>query len=462
VAVRLFVERALLPGGIARRVAMQIAGDGTLERIDAQASADGQAVVPGLAVPGMPNLHSHAFQRALAGRTEFAGAGADSFWGWREAMYHLVGELEPADVEAIAAFAYLEMLEAGYTSVAEFHYLHHERSGEPYPNPATVALALRAAARQAGIRQLLLPCLYQTSDFGAQPPTVTQRRFVQDTAGFQRLVEMLNTASDALRTTGVALHSLRAVPLPALREVVAALPAGSPVHIHVAEQRREVADCLAFSGRSPIAYLLETGLVDERWCLVHATHADAAELRGIAQAGAVVGLCPTTESNLGDGRFALDDFLAAGGRFGIGSDSQVSIDPREELRTAEYTLRIWRERRALAASSASPHCGTRLYSAAATGGAQALGLPGGQFVTGAAADLVVLDTDRAAYAGVPDEALLDAYVFAPRGPDVRDVMVAGRWVLRERRHPAADAITRNYEDCVARLARAASRTAVRS
>jgi formimidoylglutamate deiminase len=451
--VQLCFERALLPTGIARRVTVGIGSDGTFERVDVGASAASKDVIAGLAIPGMPNLHSHAFQRALAGQAELASAGEDSFWGWREAMYELVGLLEPADVAAIAAFAYLEMLAAGYTSVAEFHYLHHQPGGEPYANPAVVSIALRDAARQAGIRQLLLPCLYQRSGFGDRPASANQRRFMQDTRSFLRLIQTLAAQADPMRTTGVALHSLRAVPLAALSEVVSAIPKHARMHIHVAEQRREVDDCIAFCGSRPVAYLLESGFVDERWCLVHATHADETELRAIAAAGAVVGLCPSTESNLGDGRFPLDQFLMAGGRFGVGSDSQVSIDPREELRSLEYSLRVWRERRALCATDAEPHCGTFLYAAAAAGGARAMGIGGGQITAGAPADLVVLDTDRAAYAGIADDALLDAYVFAPRPDDVRDVLVGGRWVLRERRHPAAEAIASAYKRCVARLQR---------
>jgi formimidoylglutamate deiminase len=449
--VELLFERALLPVGIVRRVAISIAEDGTLRSVTAGATGERAAYVPGLALNGMPNIHSHAFQRGLAGVTEVAASATGSFWGWRESMYRFVMRLQPTDIAAIAAYAYLEMLEAGYTSVAEFHYVHHQPSGQPYPDPTAMAAAVRAGAQQAGIRQLLLPCLYQSSGFGATPPLVTQRRFIHDSQAFLRLFEQLRSADSPLQQTGVALHSLRAVPASSLRAVMQALPADTPVHMHISEQQREVDDCLAFSARRPIEYLLDTVPLDRRWCLVHATHASQGELLAVREAGAIVGLCPTTEANLGDGNFPLDDFACAGGRFGVGSDSQVSIDPREELRTAEYALRALKQRRGLVSISSQEHCGTALYALASTGGAQALGLNASELIAGAPADIVVIDTDRPQFAGVPEEALLDAHIFAPRERAVRDVMIAGHWVLREGLHPRREQIAQAYKSTVMRL-----------
>jgi formimidoylglutamate deiminase len=446
--VDLLFERALLPTGIARRVAISVADDGTLTSVAGDAPQSAGTPVSGLALCGMPNLHSHAFQRGIAGATETAGAAQSSFWGWRETMYRFVGRLGPDDAGAIATLAYLEMLEAGYTSVAEFHYLHHQPNGRPYPDAASMAAAVRAAAQRVGIRQVLLPCLYLASDFGPQPPLASQRRFVLDTGAFLRLFQQLEGAASALQSTGVALHSLRAVPLSAVREVIAALPADVPIHIHVCEQQREVDACLKFAGRTPIEYLLDSVAVDRHWCLVHATHASPSELQAVARSQAVVGLCPTTEANLGDGIFPLDDFVGAGGRFGIGSDSQVSIDPREELRAAEYALRLQRRRRGLNNRGGQQHCGTSLYSLASLGGAQALGLSSGELIAGAAADIVVVDTDQAQFAGMPDEALLDAHIFAPRPNAVRDVMIAGRWVVRAGRHPQREQIIEAYRRTV--------------
>jgi len=452
VPVQLFLERALVPEGIACNVALTIA-EGRIQSVTPQSIAGAVPLVRGLALPGMPNLHSHAFQRALAGATEVAGPGRDSFWTWRDAIYRFLDRLETADVGAIASYAYMEMLEAGYTSVGEFHYLYHQPDGVPYENPATLALALRAAATQSGIRQMLLPTLYQFSGFGEQAPSAAQRRFILNAESFLKLHAQLRGTESLLQRTGVALHSLRAVSTGVLREVVAALRALAPdipVHIHIAEQRREVEDCVAFCGKRPIELLMSLGLVNEHWCLVHATHADAKELQQIAEARAVVGLCPSTEGNLGDGRFALDELLARGGRFGIGSDSQVSIDPAEELRLAEYTLRLWRERRMSSLTGGATHAGTFLYERAVAGGAQSLGLGSGQLVPGAVADLVILDTARAAMAGVPEAALIDAHLFAPRAGAVRDVMVGGRWVVQGGRHGQRTALEAAYRDALGR------------
>ena len=452
--MRFRCERALLPEGLRRDVVIDVGADGLIRRVTAGAGAE-RAVVGawrGLMLPGMPNLHSHAFQRALAGSTEVAAGAERSFWGWRELMYRFVGRLTPVDVAAVAAFVYLEMLEAGYTSVAEFHYLHHDEAGQAYPEPAAMALAVRTGARQAGMRQLLLPSLYQQGNFGGAPLAGAQLRFRHDSEAFLRLFAALRAGESPLQSTGAAFHSLRAVAPEALAAVAEALGAAAcPLHVHVAEQQREVEDCLAWSGRRPVEHLLATGLVDRRWCLVHATHVTPNELDGIAAAGAVVGLCPTTEGNLGDGRFPLDELLARGGRFGIGSDSQVSIDPREELRSAEYTLRLWRERRAVALAPGEVHSGTALYAAAIAGGAQALGFTGAGLTAGAPADFVLIDTDRAEFAGVADEALLDALIFAPRPGAIDAVWVGGEQLVAEGRHRARDALAARYRTSLARL-----------
>jgi formimidoylglutamate deiminase len=451
--VELLFERALLPDGIARRVAVRIADDGTLRTIATDVQSSAALVVRGLAVSGMPNLHSHAFQRGMAGAAEVSAAADNSFWGWRETMYRFVERLRPEDVAAIAAMAYVEMLEAGYTAVAEFHYLHHQPDGSPYPDRTAMAVAVRAAAQQAGIRQLLLPCLYQVSGFGPRPLLERQRRFALATDQFLRLFAQLRAQSTPLHTIGVALHSLRAVPMASLRDTVASLPANLPVHIHICEQQREVDECLKFVGRRPIEYLLDSVALSPRWCLVHATHAQPSELNAVVQAGAVIGLCPTTEANLGDGRFALDDFVDLSGRFGIGSDSQVSIDPCEELRTAEYALRLHKQRRGLVSVGSQGHCGTALYTLASAGGAQALGIQAGELSVGKLADIVVLDTGRPQFAGLPDEALMDAHVFAPRPGAVRDVMVAGQWVVRDGRHVQREPVSRAYQRSVQALLR---------
>ena len=452
--VELRFERALLPDGLARRVRIEVGADGRIARVESGLPATEGVFHGGLLLPGMPNLHSHAFQRAMAGSAEVAAGAEGSFWGWRDVMYRFVGRLTPEDVAAISAFAYLEMLEAGYTAVAEFHYLHHAPNGTPYAPSTALADAVRAAATQTGIRHLLLPCLYQQGHFDGRPLAAAQRRFHHSTCAFIDLFAALVRGESALATTGVALHSLRAVAPEPLAEVVAeATRSGMhhPIHIHVAEQAREVAECLAAHGRRPVEFLLDAGHLDRRWCLVHATHVTADEMRGIAASGAVVGLCLSTEANLGDGRFPLDEFLAGGGRFGIGSDSHVSIDPREELRTAEYNLRLWRERRVLASRPADPHVGSSLWHDAVEGGARAFGDEVAGLAVGAPADLVLIDTDRAEFAGLSDAALVDAWVFAPRPCAPAGVWVAGRRVVSDGRHHARAALEVAYRASLGRL-----------
>ena len=447
-------ERALLPSGIASRVLVEVGADGRIARVATGPGAGDGPFVPGLALPGMPNLHSHAFQRAMAGSAEVRAAAGGSFWGWRDVMYRFVERLTPQDVAAISAFAYLEMLEAGYTAVAEFHYLHHAPGGAAYQPVTALADAVRDGARATGIRHLLLPTLYQQGHFDGRPLAEAQRRFHHDTDAFLDLAGSLAGGDEARMRTGVALHSLRAVPPAAVAAVAAAAARPErrwPVHIHVAEQSREVEDCVAAFGRRPVAQLLSTGLVDERWCLVHATHVDAQELAGIATSGAVVGLCPTTEGNLGDGRFALDEFLAAGGCYGVGSDSHVSIDPREELRLAEYNVRMWRERRVLTASAAVPNVGAAMWTDAVAGGARALGYANAGLATGAPADIVLVDIDRAEYAGVAVDALVDAWVFAPRPSPVYSVWVGGELAVVAGRHRHRAAIEESYRSALARL-----------
>jgi len=446
-------ERALLPEGIVEDVTLEIAADGRFQAVRPAVNSDGPSRA-GLVLPGMPNLHSHAFQRAMAGSAEVQASAEGSFWGWRDVMYRFVEHLRPEDVEAIASLLYAEMLEAGYTSVAEFHYVHHAADGSRYPAKARLAEAVRVAARTTAMRQLLLPTLYQQGNFDGRPLAEAQRRFHHDTPEFLALVQALAAEDDHRQTTGIALHSLRAVPADALAEVVHAVrdrPQPLPVHIHIAEQQREVADCLASTGRRPVEWLLETGRVDAGWCLVHATHVTPAELAGMAQSGAVVGLCPTTEGNLGDGVFPLDEYLALGGAFGIGSDSHVSVDPREELRAAEYNLRLLRQRRVLSTDAREPHVGTALWNAAVTGGARALGYPAAGLVAGAPADFVRIDTDRVEYAGTMPAALVDAFVFAPRPGAVSDVWVGGEQVVESGRHRARSAIETAYRSSLAHL-----------
>jgi formimidoylglutamate deiminase len=392
-ASKLHLELALTPDGWRRDVVVRI-DHGVIASVE---EPDGGPAdrVSGVVVPGLPNLHSHAFQRAMAGLTERRGSDSDSFWTWREAMYRFVERLSPDDLEAIAAFAYMEMLEAGFTRVAEFHYLHHQPDGRPYDNVTEMSERIVAAADSAGIDLTLLPVLYRQSGFLGKPPTPAQRRFVCDRDVYARLMETQVLAGNI----GIAPHSLRAVTLDDL-QWAALTWHGFPAHIHVAEQTREVEECLAAHGRRPIDLLLDTVEVDaRRWCLVHATHADAGELARIVKANATVGLCPITEANLGDGLFDASAFLAHGGQFGIGSDSLIRISAADELRTLEYGQRLMhRQRNVLGEATRST--GRRLFEAAVAGGAQAMGgeWPVGRISVGERADFVVLDRHHPALA----------------------------------------------------------------
>ncbi|CAO3440679.1 formimidoylglutamate deiminase [Azospirillum endophyticum] len=454
---RLFCDRALLAGGWASGVLLRFDDQGLIVAIETGLDTPPAGVerAAGPVVPGMPNLHSHAFQRAMAGLTERAGPGEDSFWTWREVMYGFVRRIDPDRLQAVAAMAYAEMLERGYTSVAEFHYLHHHPNGRPYADPAEMSMRILAAADATGIGLTHLPVLYAQGGFGGQPAGEGQRRFLNDPDRLLRIVEACRAAPGGHRT-GLALHSLRAVSPDAMAvtlDGLSALDPAAPVHIHVAEQTAEVDACLAWSGRRPVEWLLDCGRLGPSWCLVHATHVTADEVAGIAASGAVAGLCPTTEADLGDGLFPARDFLAQGGRFGVGSDSQVIIDAAEELRLLEFGQRLAARRRNLLASAPGASTGAALYRAAVAGGSQALGLPvpAGGLEAGQRADLVMLDPDDPRLYGRDEDTLLDAYIFAGARTAVRDVVAGGRLVVRDGRHVDADTIRVGWRHAVDRL-----------
>lgn len=436
----LFAADALLPTGWARDVLLAWDAQGRLTTVAPGASPSvGVAHADGPVLPGLPNLHSHAFQRGMAGLTEYRGQGEDSFWSWRTLMYRFAGRLDPALLEAIAFGLYVEMLEAGYTAVCEFHYVHHDRDGQPYADDAELALALLRAAHRAGIGLTLLPVLYQTSGFGGKPPGEGQRRFIRSTDNMLRLLGRLQPlcAAQGARL-GLAPHSLRAVPPDSLREALAglaALDATAPVHIHIAEQTQEVDDCLAWSGQRPVAWLLDHAPVDARWCLVHATHMDADEYRRAAASGAVAGLCPSTEANLGDGLFDWTAWQAAGGAWGVGSDSHACVNAAEELMLLEYGQRLTTRRRNVMATPAQPQVATAMLLASVAGGAQAAGRPIAGLAVGQQADLVTLDAHHPALAGLPAAEMLSAHVFAShRTSAVHTVHVAGQARVRAARH----------------------------
>ncbi len=452
----LFAKSALLPAGWAENVRLTLDATGTITAVEPNAAPGDAERLAGPVLPGMPNLHSHAFQRAMAGLTERASPSGDDFWSWREAMYRFLAVLEPEDVQAIAAQLYLDMLKAGYTGVAEFHYLHHGRDGRPYADRAAMSEAVISAAKEIGIALTLLPALFQTSGFGGAAPTERQRRFINTVEELLAIVEETRRrhAGNSGVRVGLAHHSLRAVPPDALAAATAALralDAAAPIHIHVAEQTREVEQCLAWSGARPVQWLLDHAPVDATWCLVHATHMDETETRRLAATGAIAGLCPTTEANLGDGFFPLLPYLAARGRWGVGSDSHVSLSPIEELRWLEYGQRLRERRRALAPLSKPQSTGLLLWQAALAGGAQALGRRTGALAIGHRADLLVLDANTPSLYRREGDALIDSFVFASETAAVRDVMVSGRWAVRERHHASEDRIAAEFRRTIDRV-----------
>ncbi len=450
---RLIADRICLPEGWAENISIEIDAAGIVRSV-APTTADHRSErIRGIVVPGMANLHCHAFQRAMTGLTERAGPEGDDFWSWREVMYRFLGTLDPEQIEAIAAQLYVEMLKSGYTAVAEFHYVHNDPAGRPYADRAELAERIVAAARRAGIGLTLLPVLYQTGNFGGTPPSKGQRRFLMPTEEFNWLVETLFKRHSGLRI-GIAPHSLRAVPPEALRDAVAAMNAldrAAPIHIHAAEQTKEVDDCVAWSGKRPVEWLLDTQALDRRWTLIHCTHMTESETLRLAASGSVAGLCPTTEADLGDGYFPLIAYLGAGGTLGVGSDSNVGTAPAEELRWLEYGHRLRREKRNLSSARIGESIGARLWRDALRGGAQALGQHIGAIAPGRRADLLVLDPDHPTMTQRAGDLALDSLVFAGGTSAIRHVMVGGRWAIRDGHHADEDKIAAAYREALRRL-----------
>ena len=452
---KLFAHHALLPEGWAKDVLIEWDAGGAITVVTAGAAQPGPGAGGGAcveyALPGMINLHSHSFQRALGGRTEKAGDSKDSFWTWRELMYRFARNITPEHIEAIAAQLFSECLRHGYTSLCEFHYVQRAPEGAMYPRPAETAERVIAAARLAGIGMTMLPVLYSYSGFGEKALKPEQQRFRTDAQDVLRIVEALEPQRDAQVEVGVAPHSLRAASVKQIDEVLAVLPAARPLHIHIAEQQGEVQQSLDWCGRRPVQWLLENVKVDQRWCLIHATHLSDDEVSGIARSGAVAGLCPTTEANLGDGLFPLERFVAEGGRFGIGSDSHVSQSAVEELRWLEYGQRLQHQRRNIAVSAQERNVGDFLWQRALQGGAQAAGRPVGALAPGHRADIVVLDDAHPNMFGLALDEVLGSFVFSGNDNLVKDVMVGGQWVVRNQQHVAQQAIAARFKQILAEL-----------
>jgi formiminoglutamate deiminase len=428
-ASKLHLETALLPDGWRHDVVVTVE-HGIVAAIEAAGAGPAERI-SGVTVPGLPNIHSHAFQRAMAGLTERRGTEADSFWTWRKQMYRFVERLTPDDLEAIAAMAYMEMLEAGFTSVAEFHYLHHQPDGRPYDNIAEMSERIVAAADSVGIGLCLLPVFYRQGGFLGKAPSDGQRRFLNTRDSYAKIMETKVPGGEI----GIAPHSLRAVTLDDL-EWAAKTYAGKPSHIHISEQTKEVDDCIAAHGKRPIALFFDTIDAGRNWTLIHATHADAGEIARMAKAKVVAGLCPITEANLGDGLFDMPAFLKQGGHFGVGSDSLVRISAADELRTLEYGQRLFHRQRNVL-GDATRSTGRLLFEGALDGKALAVGQP---------ADFVVLDGG-----GHSGDAVLDSWIFTADNSAVRSVYRRGVPLVQQGRHKDRDAIAVRYRTVLDRL-----------
>ncbi len=438
--MNLFFQQARLPDGWARNVRVTVT-DGQISAVESGVDPGDAERVSGAVIPAMTNLHSHAFQRAMAGLAERGGAGVDDFWAWRAAMYGFLGKLTPDQVEAIAAQLQVELLEQGYAGICEFHYLHNAPDGGHYDDPAEMAWVIRRAAETTGIGLTLTPVLYTSSGFGGAPPTDGQKRFIFDVDGFLKLVE--TTKAEA-----ISFHSLRAVTPEQMATVLAAAP-DLPIHIHAAEQTGEVEACLAWSGERPVEWLLNHQDLGGRWALVHATHMTDAEATGLARSGATAVLCPSTEGNLGDGFFNAAPYLAAEGRFGIGTDSHVSTNPAEELRWFEYGRRLQARRRTLGGEEGG-NVGAWLWTQAARAGSGPTGRSVGEIAVGARADFVVLDPDHPTLAGRSGDLILDSFVFSGQGA-VREVWAGGKRLVQDGRHIARDTVAARYRSAIQAL-----------
>lgn len=450
---KIWAASALLASGWQDSVEISIAADGYIEALEPNTLYASGDRVEAL-IPAIPNVHSHAHQRAMAGLGERAGNHADSFWTWRKVMYHYLERMQPEDLHHIAAQLYLEMLKAGYSCVGEFQYLHHDTDGRPYANRAEMSLQCLQAARGVGLGFTALPVLYRYGGFGSAAPLDGQKRFINDADGFIDIVESLHQAAagDAGIAVGIAPHSLRAINRELLNEVIGGLNDLAAIHIHIAEQTKEVDDCLGWSGQRPVAWLLDNFDVNSDWCLIHATHMDAAETSAMAASGCVAGLCPTTEANLGDGFFNALDYCEHQGRWAIGSDSHISIDPVEEVRWLEYGMRLQTRRRNVMASATTSNTGRNLFDMALAGGAQACGRASGRIEAGYRADFLVLECNHPRLYGRRRDDLIDSWIFSGNTNLVRDVYVGGARVIADGHHADEERIAQNYRETLDRLA----------
>lgn len=455
--MKLYAESVLLGNQWHKNKLISIDENGFIESIDdgTNIQADHNASV---VIPGMVNCHSHAFQRAFAGFSEYRANQADSFWSWRDIMYRFVAKMQPEDASVVAKYLYLEMLKAGYTCVAEFHYLHHQAGGVAYDNPAEMSIQVINAATETGIAITHLPVLYSYAGFGHQAPASAQGRFIHRTEAFFHLLEILDKSTQGSSTVnlGVAPHSLRAISREQLDQLVPfirGLRDKAPIHIHIAEQLQEVKDCVDFYKKRPVEWLLDNFDLDKHWCLIHATHLTEEETRRLAASSAVAGICPTTEANLGDGIFPTPEYMVNGGKIALGSDSHIAVNVADEIRTLEYGQRLTSHQRAVLVSEENSSVGQNVYVHAAKYGADTVGQNIGQLAVGKRADLIVLDETHPSLYAKPEKFILDAAIFACNSMPVKNVMVAGEWVINDGKHTDEVKITDDYRRVVERLSR---------
>ena len=453
----IWTSKALLSSGWSDDVLITVNDDGNIVSAEPQSKPTAAEICSGAVIPGMTNLHSHAHQRAMAGLAEKSSHDKntkDSFWTWRSIMYHYLERIEPYDLNALASQLYLEMLKFGYTSVGEFQYLHHDINGSAYQDRAEMTKQCLNAAQNTGIAFTALPVLYAYGGFDAQPPSDGQKRFLNDADGFLEIVESLEKDISASNnaTLGIAPHSLRAVSKSLLDEVLSANKQTSLVHIHVAEQVKEVDDCLSWSKQRPVEWLLNNFEIDENWCLIHATHLTMEETINLANSGAIAGLCPTTEANLGDGIFNAEQYFSANGNWGIGSDSHISISPVEELRWLEYGQRLQTNQRNILNSTDKPSTGDHLYQQALAGGAMATARMSGAIKPGYRADFVVIDNDHPRLYSRQQDDLIDSYIFSGNYNAVKDVYVGGQKVINNGHHDHEKSIEEKFKSTLNRLA----------
>lgn len=405
-----FFKQALLPNGWSNNVRVRVDADGQFSDIDTDTKARYNDIELDCVIPALPNCHSHVFQRAMAGLTEYKTSDNDSFWSWRDLMYQYANQINADQLYHIASYAYSEMLQAGYTSVCEFHYIHRDLLDKD--NVENMSLAIIKAAHDVGIALTMLPVLYQQAHIDGSELNDLQQRFYLPTSEYIKLYQSLKEQLYPEQNMGICFHSLRAVSIEQMKYVLDELDSGQPIHIHISEQTAEVEQILEHTDMRPVELLFHHFDVKDNWCLIHATHLDENEIKLIAESKAIAGICPMTEANLGDGVFPLASFLERQGIIAIGSDSHILINPFQEIQMLEYSQRLQNQQRVIASNKESPHVGTLLFNASVFGGAQSCGLNVAGIKVGQTANWISLDAQHPLLTSLVGSKCLDTVIFA--------------------------------------------------